>query len=255
METSSADTKDPNGKATRGSGKRREYPPATELLQTQCETPKKPPILPFTIDQGGRPIKDEDRVDLAIALAKLDSTCLEILEFAAKAGVFYRRDRDTHGTNGVYEYSKSTGMRYTTFRTKQKTLEITDGGIVLRARDLLDINRSVSMVISQEYLSGTELSRYWELLPSAFVFLASSIDESIDSAVKSFPLPVEAGQVRQKALMLAQRGALEHEIRTELRQRWTCMEKVMSHTKAELREDMRSLNLLVDLRQGSLLAC
>ena len=255
-ETLLADTRGQSGNVTK---RKREYPLPTALLQTQCGSPKKPPIRPFTTNQGGRPIKDEKCVDLAIALAKLDLTCLEILEFAASCGFMYRPNRDTHSEQKYHEYSVSTTLGYTSSMKTEKELQITDVDIILLSRKLWDINRSVSMVLSQDYLSSTEVSRYWELLPSALVFLASISTRTLDVIVKSYRIPVQAHEVRQMALIVARKGALEHETRTGLRQRWVCMEKVGRDNRngisEKLRVEMLRLCLFVDLIQDRLLGC
>lgn len=197
-ETSSADTKNQNGKATR---RRRKYPPPTELLQTQCESPEEPPSRPFTTNEGGKPITDDDCVELAIALAKLDLTCLEII----------------HST--VKYMSQAKGDAYEKLRPfilQKLRLDITKLYMAPLRSKLFDITKGVS-VISQEYVSSTELSRYWELLPSS----AFHEDMSLPNR-----LAVEAMEVRQKALVVARRGALENDIETALRQRWICIAKV-----------------------------
>ena len=106
------------------------------------------------------------------------------------------------------------------------------------------------MLISQEYLSSTELSRYWELLPSASAFLAEISNCTFDTIVKAYMFAVEAEEVRQKALILARKGTLEHEVRTGLRQRWLCIEDAITENwdcmSPKLREDIASFELSVD---------
>ncbi|MDI1493125.1 MAG: hypothetical protein OHK93_004912 [Ramalina farinacea] len=234
--TSSAETKDQNGKVMR---RRREYPPATELLQTQSKSTKKPPIRPFTTDKAAKPIEDEHCLDLAIALAKLDLTCLKSFDSAARYGSDYRFRRDSSEPSNRPAF---TGAKYNFFRTKQKALDITDNDINLVVRALRDIDGDGSMIIGQEYLCGTELSRYWELLPSALGFLGAP-----DAIRITRGLPEESEEVRQRALVAARKGALKTEIRTALRQRWTSFEEVAAkigvHMDPELRKVMLGLTV------------
>ena len=207
-ETSSADTRNQNGTATR---RRRKYPPATEVLQTQCESPEKPPSRPFTINRGGKPITDDDCFELAIALAKLDFTCLELLHSTVK---YVSQDRN-FGSKELRD-----------FKFQKLALEIGDQDITFFRNDLFDISRDVSVLISQEYLSSTKLSCYWELLPSSAACFVPAIPLLHEDISLLHRLAVEATELRQKALVVARRGGLENDIETALRQRWICIAKV-----------------------------
>lgn len=108
------------------------------------------------------------------------------------------------------------------FRFHRDRLKIGDQDIALLRNSLLDVSRGVSVLLSQEYLSSTELSRYWELLLSA----AAGLESSNEDMSLLNRLLVEATEVRQKELVVARKGALENDIETALRQRWICIAKV-----------------------------
>ena len=101
-----------------------------------------------------------------------------------------------------------------------------DQDIALPRKDLFDISRGVSALKSQEYLSSTKLSRYWELLPSSAACFVPAIPLLHEDISLLNLLAVEATKLRQKALVVARRGALENDIETALRQRWICIAEV-----------------------------